>query len=113
MTVQGILTALGIAPGVGRSFETIAPRCGQSRGDGPAASENGVGARWPVKMRCAVERCAGSSWLIDRTIESRCACRASSGKCSLIEMPGTLVAIGRNGPRMPSGASGFRSQVSS
>ena len=91
----------------------MAPRCGQSLGDGPAASELGVGARWPVSRRCAVERCAASSWFIDRTIASRCACWASSGKCSLIEIPGTLVAIGRNGPRISSGASGLGSQVSS
>ena len=29
----------------------MAPRCGQSHGDGPAASEKGVGAMWPVKIR--------------------------------------------------------------
>ena len=41
-----------------------------------------------------MERCAGSSWFIDRTIDSRCVCRASIGKCSLIEIPGTLVGPG-------------------
>ena len=58
------------------SFATMRPECGQSRGDGPAASEKGVGAMWPVRMRWAVERWAGSLWLIDRTIDSRCACWA-------------------------------------
>ena len=43
------------------------------------------------------------------------ACRAgrrACGKCSQIGMPGTLVAIGRNSPRIPSGASGFMSNES-
>ena len=57
MTVHGILTALGMtAPESDVSFETSAPRCGQSRGEGPAASEFGVGARCPVNSRWAVER---------------------------------------------------------
>ncbi len=60
-----------------------------------------------------MERCAASSWFIDRTIDSRCACWASNGKCSLIEIPGTFVAMRRNGPRMSSGASGLGSHVSS
>src|SRR5688572_7806059 len=38
---------------------------------------------------------------------------ASLGKCSLIEMPGTEVAIGLNSPRISAGASGLGSQVSS
>jgi hypothetical protein len=48
----------------------------------------------------------------ERRIAYRCACRANSGRCSQILMPGTLVAMGINSPRMPSGASGFRSNVS-
>ena len=68
---------------------------------GPAASELGVGARWPVSSRWAVERCAASSWFIDRTIDSRCACRASNGKCSLIEIPGTLVAMAERSANRP------------
>ena len=80
---------------VGRHRATSAPRCGQSSGEGPSASEFGVGARWPVRSRWAVERWAKSSWLIERTIASRCACAASRGKCSLIRTPGRLVAIVR------------------
>ena len=36
-----------------------------------------------------------------------------SGKCSQISTPGTLVWVGRNGPRTSAGASGLGSQVSS
>ena len=38
---------------------------------------------------------------------------ASRGRCSLISRPGVRQAIGRNGPRIFSGASGLRSKVSS
>src|SRR5262245_55062695 len=38
--------------------------------------------------------------------------RAERGKCSLICIPGTLVVIGLNSPRISAGASGLRSQVS-
>ena len=37
---------------------------------------------------------------------------ASPGMCSQIETPGADVAIGRNSPRISSGASGFRSHMS-
>ena len=37
---------------------------------------------------------------------------ASLGKTSQIWMPGTLVAIGRHGPAISRGASGFRSNIS-
>ena len=60
-------------PRVGRGAAPPARRGAASR----AATDRrrrscGVGARWPVRTRWAVERCAGSSWLIDRTIASRC-----------------------------------------
>jgi hypothetical protein len=111
--VQGMVTACGNAPRRGRTRATSAPRCGQSLGDGPAASEYGVGARWPVKTRCAVERCVKSSWLIDRMIAKRSVRIASLGKCSLIRRPGVRVAIVRKLPRISAGASGLGSQVSS
>src|SRR6516165_2317173 len=38
--------------------------------------------------------------------------RASRGRSSEIDMPGTLVAMGRNSPRTVSGASGFMSHRS-
>ena len=37
---------------------------------------------------------------------------ASPGMCSQIETPGAAVAIGRNSPRISSGASGLRSHMS-
>ena len=37
---------------------------------------------------------------------------AISGKCSPMSMPGTLVLIGLNSPRISAGASGFRSHMS-
>ena len=79
-TVQGIVTAEGTAPGVGRHFATIAPRCGQSFGDGPSASDFSFGAVWPVRSQWAVERCAGSSWFSDRTTASRSVCRGEQGE---------------------------------
>src|SRR5262245_19729776 len=44
---------------------------------------------------------------------SRWAWRLTSGRCSVIRMPGTVVAIGLNSPRTSAGASGFMSQTSS
>mgnify|MGYP006162324325 CR=1 FL=1 len=41
-----------------------------------------------------------------------CITFASFGKCSQIQMPGTLVGMGLNSPRMLSGASGFKSHRS-
>ena len=48
-----------------------------------------------------------------RTSENLSACFAIFGKISLIWMPGTLVLIGWNGPRISAGAFGFMSHVSS
>ena len=75
---------------------------------GPAASEYGVGARWPVRRRWAVERWRGV--VVTHRSDDRQPMHllASSGKCSLIRIPGTLVAIGRNGPRISSGGVGLR-----
>ena len=47
-----------------------------------------------------------------RSTAACCISFANFGKCSLIWMPGTDVSIGRNSPRMLSGASGLRSNVS-
>src|SRR5262245_51972732 len=44
---------------------------------------------------------------------SRWAWRLTSGRCSVIRMPGTVVATGLNSPRTSAGASGFMSQTSS
>ena len=60
-TVQGIVTAEGSAHRRrrGSSRLTRAPRCGESFAEGPAASEKGVGARWPVKVRWARRKVRG------------------------------------------------------
>src|SRR5579864_3139964 len=57
------------------------------------------------------------SWLfsrdfIERRIVNLSACLAVNGRCSQICIPGTLVEIGLNSPRISLGASGFRSNVS-
>lgn len=48
----------------------------------------------------------------ERTIDQRWLRPASSGRCSQTWTPGVRVAIGRNSPRMPSGASGLGSKLS-
>src|SRR5262245_48886422 len=60
---------------------------------------------------------AAAGWLplacvIDRMMAHLSATRAERGKCSLIRIPLTLVSMGRNVPRISSGASGFRSHMS-
>ena len=47
-----------------------------------------------------------------RTTASLSSLRASSGRCSQTRMPGSAVGMVLNSPRMPSGASGFGSNVS-
>jgi hypothetical protein len=51
-------------------------------------------------------------WLSERTTMYLSACRARCGRCSQTRMPGTLLAMGLNSPRISSGASGFMSKVS-
>ena len=48
-----------------------------------------------------------------RTTQNLSEIAASRGRCSPISRPGVREAMGRNGPRIFSGASGFRSKVSS
>ena len=45
-------------------------------------------------------------------IARRSAIAPSLGQCSVISTPGARVAIGLNSPRIPSGALGFKSNVS-
>jgi hypothetical protein len=52
------------------------------------------------------------AWVNDRTIDQRWLLRARSGRCSQIWTPGVRVEMGRNSPRMPSGASGLGSKLS-
>ena len=51
-------------------------------------------------------------WYTLRTTAVLCIHRAVSGSSSQTSTPGALVAIGLNSLRMPSGASGFRSNMS-
>jgi hypothetical protein len=48
-----------------------------------------------------------------RTTQNLSETLASRGRCSQMRSPGVRQAIGRNGPRMVSGAAGFMSNVSS
>ena len=56
--------------------------------------------------------CAVIVWPSERTSAQRSITFASPGMCSQIDTPGAAVAIGRNSPRISSGASGFRSHMS-
>jgi len=67
----------------------------------------------PVIRWWVGERCAGSVCDIERITAYRFARFASSGKCSPICRPGTVVRMGLKDPRISMGASGFGSQVSS
>jgi hypothetical protein len=51
-------------------------------------------------------------WKTERTMTEWCIQRAIFGKCSQRLMPGALVAMGLNSPRIPTGASGLRSNMS-
>ena len=72
--------------------------------------------RWS-KSKSALQRYPLTSWLSsrvvsDRTIANSWACRAVRGSSSLNRIPGSLVAIGLDGPRISTVASGFGSKVS-
>src|SRR5215212_10152007 len=89
---------------LGRTFDSTEPMYGESAG-APA---------WPLRQLCMA-----SKWLlmlpgcvIDRIRAKSLVILASRVFSSLIRMPGTAVAIGLYGPRISSGAPGFRSQVS-
>jgi hypothetical protein len=75
-------------------------------------SKNAPGCGLLVSTQCVAFRWFKFACDIDRTIASRRAIVASRGKCSQMVSPGTSVAIDLNSPRMPSGASGFMSNVS-
>ena len=69
-----------------------------------------AGSPWPCRS------CPGRGrvivWPSERTSVQRSMTFASPGMCSQIETPGAAVAIGRNSPRISSGASGLRSHMS-
>ncbi len=108
--VHGSATNGGSGPEGGRSFDRTEPKLGKSSGVGPTSPR--ARGRRPVIIVWQAEPCEASPWVIDRTIASRSIRFASRGRCSVIRMPGTFVAIGLNSPRTPSGASGFMSQMS-
>ena len=89
-----------------------APRWGKSLSVGVKAICS-CGGGLPVVTKYVAALWLTAECVIDRTMRKRCACRARSGRCSVMRMPGTFVAVGRNSPRTSAGASGFMSQMSS
>ena len=67
----------------------------------------------PVSSSIEPSLCEVILWCSDRTSEIRCPSRACNGKTSQTSSPGTVVRIGRSGPRYSLGASGLQSYVSS
>jgi hypothetical protein len=88
-------------------------RLDQAAGQQEALAQVGQAAKLAVLALAVVSRVEPIP-LADpeRTRVKWCACRASIGRCSQNERPGTVVAIGLNSPRISSGASGFMSQRS-
>src|SRR4051812_10667980 len=74
---------------------------------------SGLAGVLPVSSSIDASLCADIVWCSDRMSETLSSSPAWSGKSSHTSRPGTLVAIGRNGPRYSVGASGLRSYVSS
>src|SRR5438309_1908926 len=66
----------------------------------------------PVVMNTVAGPCDGMVWYSERTNVTLSATDAIFGRCSQTLTPDALVSIGLNSPRMPSGASGFRSHMS-
>ena len=66
----------------------------------------------PVVMYLMAGTCDGMVWLSDRTTVSRSPTFASFGSSSENSMPGAVVGIDLNSPRMPSGALGLLSHRS-
>ena len=60
-------------------------------GSDPSVGSRRVRSSWPSRDRLPC-------YVIERTRARRFTCRASRGRCSLILMPGTAVAISRKGP---------------
>ena len=71
-----------------------------------------MGCEWPVMQTCMPPSCPPLPWVIERTRQKRLAMLANRGSISPSRTPGTAVAIGLYGPRMPSGALGLGSNES-
>ena len=88
-------------PGWGRSSRLMVTICGASRVIGLPTIIQYEAAGW-LPVLCLMERMS----------ENLSATRAMRGKCSLMDIPGARVTMGRNVPRISSGASGLRSNMS-
>src|SRR5690349_16954267 len=92
---EGIWTARGSRGGGRRSFDTTAPRFGQSFAEGlRLLGTSGDGGGCPVRFQYMPLPCADELWWIERTSAIRSIRRASRGIASVRRMPGTEVAIG-------------------
>ena len=86
---------------------------GQSPGRGALGSNPEGRSDRPVSMMWWPAEWSFEPCVSDRTSAQRWLRSASRGRCSQISIPGVLVAIGRNSPRISAGASGLRSKLSS
>ena len=84
---------------------------GALRVGGAGDVRTGVG-QLPVVMKGVARACWGMVWASDRTTVHLSITAPRRRKCSQRRSPCARVAIGRNSPRMPSGASGFKSHMS-
>ena len=109
---SGKITAGGRLLTDGFTAPVIAAIDGQSLSFGLLRSKPGGIIVRPVNIAKCPSECSLYGWVSERTSAQRWLRSASIGKCSQMSMPGVLVLIGLNSPRIACGASGFMSKLS-